>query len=78
MYNDRVVIPRVTEARVRLVENKKGGHAYGKPEVQLEPTGRVMNGQEPEVVSDAYQKDQEVLAAKVKAAAPACAGPGRI
>jgi hypothetical protein len=24
MYNDRVVIPRVIEARVRLVENEKG------------------------------------------------------
>jgi len=59
-----------------LVEKKKGGHVYGKAEVQIELTGLVMNGQELEVVSDTYQKDQGVIAAKVKGAGPASAGAG--
>ena len=76
MYNNRVVIPRGTEAHVQLVENKKGGHLVGKAEVQLELVGLVMNGQEMEVVSDTYHKDQGVIAAKVKSAGPASAGAG--
>jgi hypothetical protein len=76
MYNERVVIPRGTEAHMHLVENKKGGHLVGKAEVQIELTGLVMNGQELEVVSDTYHKDQGVLAAKTKAAGPASAGAG--
>lgn len=58
------------------MEKKKGGHVYGKAEVQIELTGLVMNGQELEVVSDTYQKDQGVIAVKVKGAGPASAGAG--
>ena len=76
MYNDRVVIARGTEAHMHLVENKKGGHLVGKAEVQIELTGLVTNGQELEVVSDTYHKDQGVIAAKTKAAAPASAVAG--
>jgi hypothetical protein len=76
IYNDRVLIPRGTEAHVRMAEDKKGGHLHGKAEVELELIGLVMNGQKLEVESDTYQKDQGVLAAKVKAAAPASAGAG--
>jgi hypothetical protein len=76
MYNDRVVIPRGTEAHMHLAENKKGGHLVGKAEVQIELTGLVMNGQEYEVVSDTYHKDQGTIAAKTKAAGPASAGAG--
>jgi hypothetical protein len=76
MYNDRVVIARGTEAHMHLVENKKGGHLVGKAEVQIELTGLVTNGQELEVVSDTYHKDQGVIAAKTKAAAPASARAG--
>ena len=74
--NDRVVIPRGTEAHMHLAENKKGGHLVGKAEVQIELTGLVMNGQELEVVSDTYHKDQGTIAAKTKAAGPASAGAG--
>lgn len=73
IYN---VIPRGTEAHVRMAESKKGGHLHGKAEVELELVGLVMNGRKLEVVSDTYQKDQGVLAAKIKAAAPASAGAG--
>jgi hypothetical protein len=76
MLNDHVVIPRGTEAHMRLVENKKGGHVAGKAEVQIELTGLVMNGQELEVVSDTYKKGQGTIAAKTKAAGPATAGAG--
>jgi hypothetical protein len=76
IYNDRVLIPRGTEAHVRMAENKKGGHLHGKAEVELELIGLVMNGRKLEVDSDTYQKDQGVLAAKVKAAGPATAGAG--
>ena len=76
MYNDRVVIPRGTEAHMHLVENKKGGYLVGKAEVQIELTGLVMNGQELEVVSDTYHKDQGTIAAKTKAAGPASTGAG--
>jgi hypothetical protein len=76
IYDDRVLIPRGTEAHVRMAEDKKGGHLHGKAEVELELIGLVMNGQKLEVESDTYQKDQGVLAAKVKAAAPASAGAG--
>ena len=44
IYNDRVLIPRGTEAHVRMAENKKGGHLRGKAEVELELIGLVMNG----------------------------------
>ena len=74
--NDRVLIPRGTEAHVRMEENKKGGHLHGKAEVDLELIGLVMNGRKLEVESDTYQKDQGVLAAKMKAAGPASAGAG--
>jgi hypothetical protein len=74
--NDRVLIPRGTEAHVRMAENKKGGHLHGKAEVELQLIGLVMNGQKLEVESDTYQKDQGVLAAKIKAAGPASAGAG--
>jgi hypothetical protein len=76
MMNDRVVIPRGTEAHMHLAENKKGGHIAGKAEVQIELTGLVMNGQEYEVVTDTYQKNQGTIAAKMKSAGPASAGAG--
>ena len=76
IVNDRVLIPRGTEAHVRMVEDKKGGHLHGKAEVRLELIGLVMNGQKLEVESDAYKKEKGAVAAKVEAAAPSSAGAG--
>jgi hypothetical protein len=76
IYDDRVLIPRGTEAHIRMVEDKKGGHLHGKAEVELGLISLVMNGRQMEVESDDYHKQQGVLAAKVKAAAPASAGAG--
>jgi hypothetical protein len=76
MVNNRVVIPRGTEAHVRMVEDKKGGHLLGKAEVQLELISLVMNGRKLDVESDAYKKDKGTVAAKVEGAAPSSAGAG--
>jgi hypothetical protein len=36
LVNAHVVIPRGTEAHIRMVEDKKGGHLHGKAKVRLE------------------------------------------
>jgi|SRR5271167_1375876 len=74
--SDRVLIPRGTEAHVRMVEDQKGGHLHGKAEVRLELVSLVMNGRQLEVESDAYKKEKGALAAKVEGAAPSSAGAG--
>ncbi len=74
IVNGRVLIPRGTEAHVRMVEDKKGGHLHGKAEVRLELISLVMNGRKLEVESDAYKKEKGAVAAKVEAAAPSSAG----
>jgi hypothetical protein len=72
--NDKVLIPRGTEAHVRMIEDKKGGHLHGKAEVRLELVSLVMNGRKLAVESDAYTKEKGALAAKVEGAAPSSAG----
>ena len=76
IVNDSVVIPRGTEAHVRMVEDKKGGHLHGKAEVQLELISLVMNGRKLEVETDAYKKEKGAVAAKVEGAAPSSAAAG--
>src|SRR6202011_3971205 len=44
LVHDQVVIPRGTEAHVRMAEDKKGGHVHGKAEVRLELVSLVVNG----------------------------------
>jgi hypothetical protein len=67
MVRDRVVIPRGTEAHVRMSEGKKGGHIKGKAEIELELVSLVVNGRKLGVETDAHQKDQGALSAKAKA-----------
>src|SRR5437016_2367213 len=38
-----VVIPRGTEAHIRVMEDKKGGHLAGKAAIELELVGLVIN-----------------------------------
>src|SRR5438105_1075044 len=45
LINNTVVIPRGTEAHIRMVEAKKGGHIKGKAKVRLELTSLIINGQ---------------------------------
>jgi hypothetical protein len=67
--DNRVVIPRGTEAHIRMVEDKKGGRLHGKAEVRLELVSLVLNGQKLEVESDIYRKKEGALSAKAKAEA---------
>jgi hypothetical protein len=68
LVHDQVVIPRGTEAHVRMAEDKKGGHVHGKAEVRLELVSLVVNGRRLGVASDPEVRSQGALAAKAKAA----------
>jgi len=76
LYNDRVIIPRGTEAHIRIVEDKKGGHIAGKAEVRLELVALVINGQQLGVESSTYKKSQGEIAGKAKAAGAPAANAG--
>lgn len=76
LYNDRVIIPRGTEAHIRIVEDKKGGHIAGKAEVRLELVALVINGQQLGVESSTYKKSQGEIGGKAKAAGAPAANAG--
>jgi len=67
LVHDQVVIPRGTEAHVRMAEDKKGGHIKGKAEVRLELVSLVVNGRRLGVESDQEVRGQSAAAAKAKA-----------
>jgi hypothetical protein len=69
LVHDQVVIPRGTEAHVRMAEDKKGGHIHGKAEVRLELISLVVNGRRLGVESDPEVRGQGTGAAKAKAEA---------
>lgn len=69
MVHENVVIPRGTEAHVRMAEDRKGGHIHGKAEVRLELVGLVVNGHRLGVESDQEVRGQGAAAAKAKAEA---------
>ena len=67
LIHDQVVIPRGTEAHVRMAEGKKGGHIKGKAQVSLELVSLVVNGRRLEVETGVKKSDQGAMAAKGKA-----------
>jgi hypothetical protein len=67
LVHELVVIPRGTEAHVRMAEDKKGGHIHGKAQVRLELVGLVVNGRRLGVESDPEVRGQGAGAAKAKA-----------
>jgi len=69
LINDIVVIPRGTEAHIRMVYRKKGGHIHGKAEITLELVSLIMNGQRLEVDSDVRSKKKSAASAKSSAIA---------
>ena len=73
---DHVVIPRGTEAHVRLVLNRKGGRLHGKADVRLELVSLVLNKEKLDVDSDEYRKKQSALGSKLKGTEEASAGAG--
>ena len=69
LINNTVVIPRGTEAHIRMVEAKKGGHIKGKAKVRLELTSLIINGQRLGVDTDAPSKNKGAAGAKSSAVA---------
>jgi hypothetical protein len=73
---DHVVIPRGTEAHVRLVLNRKGGRLHGKADVRLELVSLVLNKEKLDVDSDEYRKKQSAIDSKLKGTGKASANAG--
>ena len=67
LINDVVVIPRGTEAHIRMNHVKKGGHIHGKAEVALELVGLIINGRRLEVDSNEPTKKKGSADAKADA-----------
>jgi hypothetical protein len=78
LIDDKVVIPRGTEAHLRLIHNKKGGHLHGKAEVTLELVSLIINGQRLEVDSNARSKKKGALESKGSAIAKKAPGAGGV
>jgi hypothetical protein len=64
LVHDQVVIPRGTEAHIRMVEAKKGGHVKGKAKVRLELVSLIMNGERLGVDTNAPKKEKSSKSAK--------------
>lgn len=69
LVHDHVVIPRGTEAHIRLVEVKKGGHLHGKAKVRLELVSLIMNGERLGVETNQPSKKEGSAHAKASAEA---------
>jgi hypothetical protein len=69
LVHDHVVIPRGTEAHIRMVEAKKGGHIHGKAKVRLELVSLIMNGERLGVDTNAPKKEKSSGSAKASAEA---------
>jgi len=69
LIKDHVVIPRGTEAHIRLVDVKKGGHFHGKAKVRLELVSLIINGERLGVETNQPSKDEGAAHAKASAAA---------
>ena len=67
--SDHVVIPRGTEAHIRMVEDKKGGHLHGKAKVRLELVSLIINGERLGVDTNAPSKEKGSGSAKASAEA---------
>jgi hypothetical protein len=68
LVHDHVVIPRGTEAHIRMVEDKKGGHLHGKAKVRLELVSLIINGERLGVDTNAPQKEKSSKSAKASEA----------
>ena len=69
LVHDHVVIPRGTEAHIRMVEVKKGGHLHGKAQVRLELVSLIINGERLGVDTNAPKKEKRSGSAKASAEA---------
>src|SRR5215467_1354671 len=64
LVNDAVVIPRGTEAHMRLTQLKKGGHVKGNAKVSLELVSLIINGRRLEVESNELTKKKGAVETK--------------
>jgi len=69
LVNDVVVIPRGTEAHIRMNHLKKGGHIHGNAKVSLELVSLIINGRRLEVESNELTKKKGALSTKAEAVA---------
>jgi hypothetical protein len=67
LVHDQVMIPRGTEAHVRMAYRKKGGHIKGKAQVSLELVSLVVNGKRLGVETDVEDRDKGAMQAKAGA-----------
>ena len=67
LVNDVVVIPRGTEAHIRMNRLKKGGHIHGNAKVSLELVSLIINGRRLEVESNELTKKKGAAATKAEA-----------
>lgn len=77
IVNDVVVIPRGTEAHIRLSDLKKGGRVKGNAKVSLELVSLIINGRRLEVDSNELTKKKGAASTKAEAVtkkAPSGAG----
>jgi len=69
LVNDVVVIPRGTEAHIRMNQLKKGGHVHGSAKVSLELVSLIINGRRLEVESNELTKKKSAASTKAEAVA---------
>jgi len=67
LVDNRVVIPRGTEAHLLMVKDKKGGHLHGNAEVQVELISLVIDGKKIDADSDVVKKKKGALSTKATA-----------
>jgi hypothetical protein len=67
LVNDVVVIPRGTEAHIRMNQLKKGGHVHGNAKVSLELVSLIINGRRLEVESNELTKKKSAASTKAEA-----------
>jgi hypothetical protein len=69
LIQDHVVIPRGTEAHIRAVDVKKGGHLHGKAKVRLELVSLIINGERLGIETNQPSKKEGAAHAKASAEA---------
>ena len=67
LVDSRVVIPRGTEAHLRMVEDKKGGRLHGNASVEVELISLVIDGKKIDADSDVVKKKKGALSTKATA-----------
>ena len=73
LIGNHVVIPRGTEAHLRMLDEKKGGRIHGHAEVVLALESLVINNTQVGVETDIFRQKKGLISSKAKAEATASA-----